>query len=487
MKRAIVYACIGMLPTSLLAQVGIGTATPHASAQLDITATNKGLLPPRVTLANRPASPATGLLIYQTDNTPGYYFYNGSAWQSLGGSSGGGWALTGNSSVSTSFLGTTDASPLRIRVNNQPSGILSYDPYYGTILGYQAGKSNTGSHCTAFGYNALSVNTANYNVAIGHAVLQVNTSGFFNMGIGSFALMSNTTGLENAAGGHNALRYNTSGSNNTAFGGNALVMNTIGHSNVAVGKSALFLNDNANYNTAVGAGAMSSTVGGGENTAVGAEALQENVSGSYNTAIGRSALKEATGSMNTALGYNARLSDPTYSNATAIGYDAVVTGSNRVRIGDANVTQIGGAVGWTVLSDVRFKTDIQPQVHGLDFIMRLEPITYHINVRKLNSFLGTNKQEASPAGPADSKVRRKETILYSGFSAQQVEAAAAAVQYDFSGIHKPESEKDHYSLEYAEFVVPLVKAVQEQQALIEQLKKEVQELRQWKEALMKQR
>ncbi|WP_426330157.1 tail fiber domain-containing protein [Pedobacter sp. R-06] len=62
------------------AQVGIGTTTPHASAQLEIVSTNKGFLPPRVTLANRPASPATGLLIFQTDGVAGFYYYNGTAW-----------------------------------------------------------------------------------------------------------------------------------------------------------------------------------------------------------------------------------------------------------------------------------------------------------------------------------------------------------------------------------------------------------------------
>jgi len=75
----------------LIAQsVGIGTNTPHASAQLDITSINKGLLIPRLTLAQRGtiASPAAGLIIYQTDNTPGFYFHNGSAWSPIG--SGGG-------------------------------------------------------------------------------------------------------------------------------------------------------------------------------------------------------------------------------------------------------------------------------------------------------------------------------------------------------------------------------------------------------------
>lgn len=62
--------------------VGIGTNSPHPSAQLDVSSTTKGLLVPRMTLAQRGAipSPAAGLLIYQTDNTPGYYSYNGSFW-----------------------------------------------------------------------------------------------------------------------------------------------------------------------------------------------------------------------------------------------------------------------------------------------------------------------------------------------------------------------------------------------------------------------
>jgi hypothetical protein len=66
------------------AQVGIGTTTPDASAQLEVVATNKGILIPRITLANRPAAPATGLLIYQTDDKPGFYYYNGTAWVNIG-------------------------------------------------------------------------------------------------------------------------------------------------------------------------------------------------------------------------------------------------------------------------------------------------------------------------------------------------------------------------------------------------------------------
>ena len=63
--------------------VGIGTTTPDPSAALDVSATNKGLLIPRVTFSNRPASPVAGLMIYQTDNTPGFYTYDGTAWNRM--------------------------------------------------------------------------------------------------------------------------------------------------------------------------------------------------------------------------------------------------------------------------------------------------------------------------------------------------------------------------------------------------------------------
>ena len=62
-----------------MAQVGIGTTTPNASAALDITATNKGLLIPQMTAAQRVSipNPATGLLIYQTNATTGFYYNAG--------------------------------------------------------------------------------------------------------------------------------------------------------------------------------------------------------------------------------------------------------------------------------------------------------------------------------------------------------------------------------------------------------------------------
>ena len=65
-----------------------GTAA-DASAMLDVASTTKGMLVPRMTAAQKTAitSPATGLMIFQTDGTPGFYYYTGSAWSAVGGSS----------------------------------------------------------------------------------------------------------------------------------------------------------------------------------------------------------------------------------------------------------------------------------------------------------------------------------------------------------------------------------------------------------------
>jgi Chaperone of endosialidase len=97
-KLLLVFACV--ITRYAVAQnqnVGIGTTTPNASAQLDITSTSKGLLLPRMTTAQRTAiaAPATGLIVFDT-STNGYWYYNGVSWiQLFGGSSTNFWSPNG--------------------------------------------------------------------------------------------------------------------------------------------------------------------------------------------------------------------------------------------------------------------------------------------------------------------------------------------------------------------------------------------------------
>lgn len=67
--------------------------------------------------------------------------------------------------------------------------------------------------------------------------------------------------------------------------------------------------------------------------------------------------------------------------------------------------------------------------------------------------------------------------MQSGFVAQEVSEAAKKAGYDFSGIAIPRSENEPYGLRYTEFVVPMVKAMQEQQALIVSLQQQVKTMK----------
>jgi hypothetical protein len=84
--KNIFFVFILLLTTISFSQVGIGTTTPDASSVLDITATDAGLLIPRMLQSERDAiqDPATGLMVYQTNNTSGFYYYDGSGWIATG-------------------------------------------------------------------------------------------------------------------------------------------------------------------------------------------------------------------------------------------------------------------------------------------------------------------------------------------------------------------------------------------------------------------
>ncbi len=123
MKKTLLFlfAC-GAFSTGLRAQTntfpatgsaGIGTTTPVASAAIEINSTTQGLLAPRMTKTQRDAivAPASGLLIYQTNSQPGFYYYNGSAWTALA-------SKGANTSLSNLAATTSINAPLLPNANN---------------------------------------------------------------------------------------------------------------------------------------------------------------------------------------------------------------------------------------------------------------------------------------------------------------------------------------------------------------------------------
>jgi hypothetical protein len=121
-KRIVTIAFVVLLVSSAQAQTGIGTTTPNASAKLEVYATNKGFLPPRVTLtsttdATTIASPAEGLLVYNLGSIglqAGYYFWNGAN-----------WATIATGSIAGNAVSATDLVKLYSEVYSSASGKIS--------------------------------------------------------------------------------------------------------------------------------------------------------------------------------------------------------------------------------------------------------------------------------------------------------------------------------------------------------------------------
>jgi hypothetical protein len=174
-----------------------------------------------------------------------------------------------------------------------------------------------------------------------------------------------------------------------------------------------------------------------------------------------------TGDLRTGIGYTANSVGAAYDNSTGLGYNADCSAANQVRIGNSGVTSIGGYEPWTDLSDSQFKRNIKEDVKGLEFIVRLRPVTYTIDQHVIEDFFEDHYGERDTSYWPSKYDASK--LVRTGFIAQEVESAAQAVGYDFFGVDKPKNEDDFYGLRYGVFVVPLVKAVQEQQILIETL------------------
>ena len=250
---------------------------------------------------------------------------------------------------------------------------------------------------------------------------------------------------------------------------------------------ALYNNTTGNANTANGVNSLYNNTTGSSNTANGGAALYNNISGSYNTASGNSALGLATtGTYNSAFGYQAgNTASGGITNYTAIGYNAGNSGtpaSNSIDLGNTSVTLIRAQVSAiTAYSDARIKDQVQENVPGLAFISRLRPVTYYLNIHRQHDITYGGRPDTTMwEGKYDI-----EKIRQSGFIAQEVEKAANEIGYDFNGLHKPTGPTDLYGLGYTDFVVPLVKSVQEQQKMIEAQQRQIDELKKEIELLKK--
>jgi len=276
-----------------------------------------------------------------------------------------------------------------------------------------------------------------------------NTTGSDNVAIGYTTLDANTTGIHNVAVGNYAATANTTGQLNTAIGHESMFVATTSQGSVGVGRRSLYSMTTANNNTAVGYLSGYAITTGAQNTCLG-------TSSGFST--------PTTGSYNTLLGYATNSGGGGDQGRIVIGNSLSGTADNRVHIGGAGgyvYNNYTSNATWTHSSDERSKKDITPSSLGLDFINELKPVTYKFKApseypQEWESF------DATKTKPSDENTQH-------GMIAQDVKAALDKFGVeDFKGWDVLPDGKQQIS--EAMFVFPLIKAIQELSAEVEELK-----------------
>eukprot|EP01136_Pigoraptor_vietnamica_P036363 Opistho-1_new@102836 len=248
-------------------KVGNNPTTVTNSAVLDVEATNKGALLPRVALTGTTdvttiANPANALTVFNTATagiapnnvTPGYYFYSTSLNK---------WVK----------LVTTEEIKADYKIVTDP---INGDNHITRDAGLNSlGQSLGGQGNIAIGLGSMSSSafSGNVNTAVGFGSAQSLTTGTWNTTIGSASGAKVTTGEYNVVVGANAMTNVETGSRNTALGGEAMF---------AAGS-------NVNFSTAVASGALGGVQSGDYNIGLGNNAGSALNIGSGNVYIGNEA------------------------------------------------------------------------------------------------------------------------------------------------------------------------------------------------------
>ena len=258
--------------------------------------------------------------------------------------------------------------------------------------------------------------------------------------------------------GNTGLPLLTTGNDNIAVGDRTLTAITTGGSNVAICNNALYHAKTANFNIAIGQFALTQNQDGSGNVAIGQQALNTLKTGHNNTAIGNCAL---SGSVDR-------------NNATGLGYNSQVTGSDQVQLGDSSVT-VYAQKALVTRSDARDKIDIEDSPLGLNFILKLRPCKYRMNSRE--AYFEKGQERDFTATNDGSKAGRRP---HYGLIAQEVKEAMNELNVDFAGYldSNIDGGEDVLSLGYTEFIAPMIKAIQEQQQMIELQQQKINELEQ---------
>lgn len=331
---------------------------------------------------------------------------------------------------------------------------------------------------TAVGYNAMAhAYVSSGNTAIGRSALRdaVNVTDGVAIGHRAAEQVASAPGLVVVGAG--AARQITHMSNTIAIGWNAMenVQDTAlsapgtgsgtPRANIAIGTNAMrnavaTTGENLRFNVAVGQQALMGAAGFG-NVGVGTSALTAST-GNHNTSVGHEAgSTQTSGAGNTYIGSQAT-GTTTGENQTSIGRLATCIASNQVTLGNGDVTSYRMfAASWTPPSDIRDKTDVRDSPVGLEFIKRLRPVDYRYDYRE--RYAGGQVPDGTHKNPN----------LEQGLIAQEVKAVADEMGLEVAAV--VDSDPNQLALGYTSLIAPLIKAVQELSAEVEDLKRQLAE------------
>tara|TARA_Y100000589_G_scaffold253671_1_gene242416 strand:- start:19050 stop:20507 length:1458 start_codon:yes stop_codon:yes gene_type:complete len=475
MKKIYILAASVIISTASFAQnIGINAtgAAPNASAMLDVSATNKGVLIPRVALSSTTSNApigggvATSLLVYNTATAgsgatavyPGYYYWDGSKWVAFGGSGGKDWSLLGNAGTTagTNFLGTTDAQALDFRTNNTIRLRIAN--------GYQALAYGNGSAGAPF-------YSWNSDTDIGMYRITTNTLGFSTAGVERFR-MSTTEAVFNDASNNYDFRVESDGqtdmfvidasANRIGFNAGTAPSNPITFNSTGENSWLTYWENTYGSNTGALAQFNQTSTSNGNRVLMGVT----NYSGSAYQAAAVIGL-----SLNN-----------TNSGSGGVGVEADANNESGVAL-LANLAFTGGYTGWAGYfnadvycagtyfgSDKRLKKDIKPIDSALDIVSKLNPVSFNYDVEKYP------------------KAGFEENLRF-GFIAQEVEQVLPNIVKDktiflntntvkTTGMSSEKVEKDIFKVvDYVSIVPILTKAIKEQQQIINEQQKQIDELK----------
>ncbi len=385
---------------------------------------------------------------------------------------------------------------------------------------------HTGYNNVAIGESALFTNSAGHNnVAIGDsALMRYSPSGMAlnhpSTAVGSKSLIANTLGYGNTTMGFRTLFKNISGNLNTALGLDALYSNTSGSDNIAIGHGALYSNIAQSWNLAIGNDALRDNNGfknigigdkamenhltGSFNLVIGVDGMFNHVSGDGNVSIGHLTNTGTSSSYATAIGYGSgSATGLSYDYATSIGANAKVACNNCLALGGSDISNrtrvgINNSVPLTDLHIIQ-QTDggsdksrgirLQRSVNTNQWRTFIDPNNNYIFEYNNGLYSYIDPVSGAFVNPSDSRLKKnilplstlldkvmqlaprtyhytksEGNMLLYGFLAQDVEKIFP--EFVVTG-------QDNYKgIAYHNFAVVAIKAIQEQQQLIAELKKE---------------